>query len=123
MRSPGACYRYPWGDRFDYHRCNTSESKIGVTTPVGTYPDGASPCGAQDMVGNVTEWTNSVFGPYPYNANDGREQPSSQNDIALRGCAWNMSRKIARGAWRTLSNATSGTFWYGFRLARSAPNS
>jgi len=116
-------YRYPWGDRFDYHRCNTSESKIGTTTPVGTYPDGRSPCGAQDMVGNVSEWTSSVHEPYPYNANDGREQPSVQDDIAVRGCAWNESRKIARAAWRTLSDAASAYFWYGFRLARSVPNS
>ena len=40
---------YPWGDSFDKARCNTSESGVGKTTPVGSYPardtlrSGASP--------------------------------------------------------------------------------
>ncbi len=58
---------YPWGDSFDTSRCNTYESGIGTTTPVGSYPasdqrrSGASPCGAEDMAGNVWEWTSSLY--------------------------------------------------------------
>lgn len=48
---------YPWGDRFDRRKCNSKESKIRTTTPVGMYPDGISPCGCHDMVGNIWEWT------------------------------------------------------------------
>jgi formylglycine-generating enzyme required for sulfatase activity len=49
---------YPWGDEFDSTRCNTFESDIGTTTPVGQYsPGGDSPCGCADMAGNVWEWT------------------------------------------------------------------
>lgn len=51
----GAAWIYPWGDAFDATRCNTQGSGIGATTPVGSYPAGASPCGAQDMAGNVWE--------------------------------------------------------------------
>ena len=29
--------QYPWGDGFDPSRCNTDESGIGRTTPVGKY--------------------------------------------------------------------------------------
>lgn len=56
---------YPWGDSWqlstmnekgDETRCNVSESNIGTTTPVGMYPDGASPYGVLDMAGNVWEW-------------------------------------------------------------------
>jgi formylglycine-generating enzyme required for sulfatase activity len=48
---------YPWGDQFDANLCNTAESGIGDTTPVGVYPGGASPYGVMDMSGNVWEWT------------------------------------------------------------------
>jgi len=50
---------YPWGDEFDAGRCNTPESGVGETTPVGLYPSGASPYGCCDMTGNVWEWTTS----------------------------------------------------------------
>jgi formylglycine-generating enzyme required for sulfatase activity len=53
---------YPWGDTFDSERCNTSESRIRTTTPVGRYsPSGDSPCGCADMAGNVWEWTASQW--------------------------------------------------------------
>lgn len=48
---------YPWGDEFDKDKCNTRESGIGRTTSVTAYPDGASPHGCFDMVGNAREWT------------------------------------------------------------------
>jgi len=50
---------YPWGDGFDFQKCNCCESNIRGTTPVDAYPDGASPYGAMDMAGNVWEWTSS----------------------------------------------------------------
>jgi len=47
---------YPWGDKFDENKCNTRESGIKGTTPVGRYfPDGDSPYGCADMAGNVWE--------------------------------------------------------------------
>jgi len=49
---------YPWGDGFDRARCNSGEDDIDSTTPVGRYsPEGDSPCGCADAVGNVWEWT------------------------------------------------------------------
>jgi formylglycine-generating enzyme required for sulfatase activity len=38
------------------HRANLSESNIGHTTPVNTYPLGASTYGVMDMIGNIWEW-------------------------------------------------------------------
>lgn len=48
---------YPWGEEFDPAMANTSEGGLRGTSPVGAYPDGASPYGAMDMAGNVWEWT------------------------------------------------------------------
>ena len=56
--------RYPWGNEWDANKCNTEESRIGHTTPVTAYPQGASPYGVMDMVGNACEWclTNAETG-------------------------------------------------------------
>ncbi len=37
------------------------------TAPVGNYPAGRSPWGVLDMAGNVSEWTQSRYCPYPGN--------------------------------------------------------
>ena len=47
---------FPWGNTWDDDRANTLESGLGRTIAVGMYPDGAAPCGALDMMGNVWEW-------------------------------------------------------------------
>ncbi len=47
---------YPWGDEFDAARANVSESGWARTTPVDAYPNGVSPVGCFDMLGNVQEW-------------------------------------------------------------------
>ncbi len=65
---------YPWGNQWEARRCNSYESGIGDTTPVGQFsPAGDSPYGVAEMGGNVQEWIVSIFGPYPYDASDGRE--------------------------------------------------
>ncbi len=54
---------WPWGNEFDKTRCNWSEGGKGDTTPVDAYsPQGDSPYGAAGMVGNVGEWTRSLWG-------------------------------------------------------------
>lgn len=54
--------RYPWGGREDPLRTNTSELGLGGPTPVGTFESGRRSGGDQpyDLVGNVSEWTESV---------------------------------------------------------------
>jgi formylglycine-generating enzyme required for sulfatase activity len=47
---------WPWGDVFDPDRCACAESGWGWTVPVTAHPDGAGPCGAEQLAGNVWEW-------------------------------------------------------------------
>lgn len=113
---------YPWGNTFDPWRCNTAESVKKGPTPVGTYsPGGDSFCGAADMVGNVWEWTQSLFLPYPYIQNAHREDFVSNGRYVVRGGAWYYTRKLARCAAREgiLANHLSPSI--GFRLARTLP--
>ena len=54
---------YPWDGKFDPAKANLMRSLLqGAPTPVGSYPDGASPYGVLDMTGNVMEWTRSLWG-------------------------------------------------------------
>jgi 4-hydroxybenzoate polyprenyltransferase len=64
--------RFPWGNTFDPLKANTPQYWLvkGVkadTTPVGSFPQGRSPFGLEDMAGNVYEWTSSWYKPYPGN--------------------------------------------------------
>ena len=44
---------YPWGNDFEHGRCNYESRR---PRPVTHYPNGVSPYGVFDMVGNVEEW-------------------------------------------------------------------
>jgi formylglycine-generating enzyme required for sulfatase activity len=94
-------YIYPWGNKWDPARANTVESALGTTTPVGHYcPEGASPVGACDMVGNVWEWVSSIYMPYPYRPDYGREDWEAHGTRALRGGSWLNERDRSRTAYR-----------------------
>jgi formylglycine-generating enzyme required for sulfatase activity/energy-coupling factor transporter ATP-binding protein EcfA2 len=52
--------RCPWGnDRPDPERANYGDVGLGAPSPIGCFPAGAAVCSAEDMVGNVREWTAS----------------------------------------------------------------
>jgi hypothetical protein len=64
---------YPWGNSFAAENVVYSQNSGGTSAVVGSRPLGASWVGAYDMVGNLGEWTNSLFQNYPYDRNDDRE--------------------------------------------------
>ena len=110
---------YPWGDAFEKSRCNTRESGIGTTSAVGIYPTGESPYRAQDMAGNVWEWTSSLYQSYPYRKNDGREKPDPTENRVLRGGSWGSIPRGASVSDRFRRPDNFGDF-VGFRLAWAA---
>ena len=102
-RGPDALV-YSWGNKLDSSRpnfcdanCTKSWRHAGVddgyqfTAPVAAFPGDRSWVGAYDMVGNVREWTSSIYRPYPYDVTDGREidgKRDSQSPRAIRGGSW-----------------------------------
>jgi formylglycine-generating enzyme required for sulfatase activity len=51
---------WPWGATFDAERCACVEAGAGWTAPVRAHPDGAAPCGAEQLAGNVWEWVSDA---------------------------------------------------------------
>ena len=115
---------FPWGDDwyeslFDH---DPNYVYMKTTTPVGFYADyiDASPYGAQDMMGNVYEWTSTTYQSYPYQAGDGREDGNAQTDMAVRGMWWASGPEphFMRVAHRTHSHPSTFDRHHGTRLAR-----
>lgn len=52
---------YPWGEQTPTKELANFGMNVGQTTPVGSFPKGASPYGLMDMAGNVWEWTDSRY--------------------------------------------------------------
>lgn len=57
---------FPWGDAWDPSKANTHDAGPFDTTPVGSFPDGASPYGLLDAAGQVFEWTATPRGDGRY---------------------------------------------------------
>lgn len=115
---------WPWGNEFDKSKCNSSEGGKGGTTSVGAYSalGGDSPYGLVDMVGNVWEWTHSLYAKYPYDVKGGREDKASRNSRVLRGGSFYSDRDLARCAYRDSTNPGSRLNYLGFRICVSSPS-
>ena len=94
---------YPWGNEFDGNRLNWFGHMLMAPAPIGSFPGSASPYGVEEMVGNVWEWTRSVF--EPYREHDGRGTDfvaavAPNVSIAIRGGAYFSVRTRCRCASR-----------------------
>ena len=76
----------------------------------------ANPWALFDMHGNVAEWTRSVFRPYPWNGDDGRNDAAAQEDRAVRGGSWYDRPVRARSAYRQHYAPWQRVFNVGFRV-------
>jgi formylglycine-generating enzyme required for sulfatase activity len=68
------------------------------------------------MAGNVWEWTSSLFKPYPYKAEDGREDATASGKRTLRGGSWILYDLYVRCAYRVDDNLDLRDVHVGFRV-------
>lgn len=115
---------YPWGMAFTYDYGVFQPNSNQRTAEVGSKGMGASWVGAQDMAGNVWEWTSTIYDEgrfrYPYTADDGREDPSdTTSQRVMRGSSWYDGTDYwARAANRGRLGPTIQDFNIGFRCVR-----
>jgi len=82
---------YPWGNKWDKAKCCNGQDRgpDDRTSPVGSFPQGASWCGALDMAGNVLEWCADWYEHvYKSYAQGDFTPPSTGAFRVLRGGDW-----------------------------------
>lgn len=117
---------YPWGDTFDYGKCNSSESGIGDTTPVGKYsPQGDSAYGVGDMAGNVWEWCADWYDEDYYKHSPGKNPggAASGKYRVVRGGSFLNEGRAVRCASRFRYYPDFIPYDRGFRVVLSPANS
>ena len=101
---------YPWSEEKGEPNATLANynKNIDITTPVGNYPEGATPEGVYDMAGNVWEWMENIHEKYT-------------SARALRGGSWNNDPGSLRCSARTYANPAGTGDLVGFRVVRSSP--
>jgi iron(II)-dependent oxidoreductase len=113
---------YPWGNQPPTAERAVFARRSNETEPVGSRAAGATPEGLHDLAGNVAEWTSTLYRPYPYRGDDGREAPEARGERVTRGGdhVFDSTPDKLRAAFRAgFSRATDvGHRHIGFRCAK-----
>jgi formylglycine-generating enzyme required for sulfatase activity len=102
--------KYPWpAEKGEPNPklANYYEGKVGQTTPVGRYPEGATPEGLMDMAGNVWEWQENWY------------DEKDKTHRALRGGSWSLDADTLRCTNRNWDNPLVRYYIIGFRVVRA----
>jgi formylglycine-generating enzyme len=120
--------RYPWGQvynpflanhgRFSWYEFDGQDGFVELS-PVGSFRDGRTPDGIDDLAGNVEEWVSDWFAPeYPRTSADNPHGPDAGDERVVRGGSYFSGRPWLRGAARWKAPPVARRSWRGFRCAR-----
>jgi formylglycine-generating enzyme required for sulfatase activity len=122
--------RYPWGDVYNPFLSNHGafgvddlDARDGFLelAPVGSFPDGRTPEGIEDLAGNAQEWVSDWFAPeYPKADAVNPQGPDTGDRRVVRGGGYIHARAWLRGAARDKRAPGDRMPWLGFRCARDA---
>ncbi|GFE20751.1 ergothioneine biosynthesis protein EgtB [Streptomyces nigrescens] len=122
--STGRSRRYPWGDEDPTPAHANLGQRHLRPAPIGSYPDGQSPLGIRQLLGDVWEWTASDFLPYPgFAAFPYREYSEvffGDEYKVLRGGSFAVGPVACRGTFRNWDLPVRRQIFSGFRTARDA---
>ena len=111
-------HHFPWGDEPPAaNQANLNGDALG-TVDVGAHAAGDSAFGCRQMIGNVWEWTQDIFEPYPgFEADMYQDysQPLFGITKVLRGGAWTTQARMIRNTWRTYYGPDRNDVFAGFR--------
>jgi formylglycine-generating enzyme required for sulfatase activity len=118
---------YPWGNGWRSGVANIGQ-KPDKATPdqyptgikeVGRYPEGASPAGVFDMIGNAWEWVEDEIDVYPGNSESKLDLAPGTTYRVIRGGAYDGS-KVNDATYRGYLDASQAYPKVGFRCAKDA---
>jgi iron(II)-dependent oxidoreductase len=120
----GTRRRWPWGSEPPGDdRVNLGGTALRPA-PVGAFPAGGSAYGAEQLIGDVWEWTSSDFQPWPgftpmiYRA---YSEPFFGGDYkVLRGGSWAVAKSTIRPSFRNWDHPIRRQIFTGVRLAWDA---
>jgi ergothioneine biosynthesis protein EgtB len=113
---------YPWGDDLPNEKlANLLESYLWNVSEIGAYPDGKSPSGCYQMIGDVWEWTSSEFVGYPGFKSGFSEYNDKwfTNQKVLRGGSFGTPKMSIRGSYRNFFRLDERWLFSGFRCAQN----
>jgi formylglycine-generating enzyme required for sulfatase activity len=132
----GSALNYPWGNDWDPTLLNFCDQNCPLsgalrsaddgwaqTAPVGSYVDGASPYGALDMAGNVSEWVYDWFDDdyYLVSPESNPIGPDEGTQRVVRGGAWGVGdSRLLLSSIRSRFEPQEAGPGTGFRCALSA---
>ncbi|MGQ0840890.1 ergothioneine biosynthesis protein EgtB [Actinokineospora sp.] len=120
----GRSRRFPWGDDDPGPEHANLGQRHLRPAPVGSYPAGESPLGVRQLMGDVWEWVDSGFQPYPgFAAFPYREYSEvffGGDYKMLRGGSFGTDASAVRGTFRNWDHPVRRQIFAGFRCARDA---
>jgi len=110
--------RYPWGEGAAAGRAQL-DARFAAPAPVQAHPEGDSGWGVRQLLGNVWEWTESRFAPYPgFSADPYKEYSEpwfAEDHRVLRGGSFATPLRLIRNTWRNFYKPERADIFCGFR--------
>jgi formylglycine-generating enzyme required for sulfatase activity len=114
---------FPWGNEWDFSRGDfATAARTPPLYPANSFPQGASPYGELNMLGNVAEWVADWYDPTYYTSASTQDPlgPSSSpsGERVIRGGARTTRWGYLHASERDSAKPDTHKEWVGFRCAR-----